>query len=214
MPAHSRHFQLAGSVGLHIGPLELKVNRMDWFAVSVKPRHEKSVSKILELKDLESLLPLYRARQRWSDRTKELELPLFPGYVFCRFDMAARVPVLNTPGVFDIVRFGREFVPVDSREIAALQQLMCSGLPSEPWPRLELGEPVVVEIGPLAGCQGVLVEIRKQMRLLLSVTLLGRSVSVEVDREWVQPAVSHKRSPEVAFPLLFNNGRYPTATQR
>ena len=169
---------------------------MEWFAVQTKPRHEKSAGRILELKGLECFLPLYRERRQWTDRSKESDFPLFPGYIFCRFDPATRVPVLSTPGVFDIVRSGREYAPVDRCEIEALQQLIRSGLPSEPWPRIELGESVIIERGPLSGCRGVLVEIRKQARFLLSVTLLGRSVSVEVDQSWVkaEAAADHPRN--------------------
>jgi len=162
-----------------------------WFAVRVKPRHEKNVNGILKDKGVDSLLPLYRARQRWSDRTKDVILPLFPGYVFCNFDSARRVPVMNTPGVFDIVRIGREPAPVDPREVVALQQLMRSGLAAQPWPRLEVGEAVEIEYGPLMGCTGVLVEIKNQVRLQISVTLLCRAVLVEVDRDCVRRVPPH-----------------------
>src|SRR5579871_3160466 len=111
-----------------------------WFAVQVKPRHEKSVNTILGLKGMEPFLPLYSARHRWSDRTRNIELPLFPGYVFCRFNSHIRTPVLSTPGVFGIVRCGRDLACVDSQEISALQRLMQSGLIAEPWPQLEVGE--------------------------------------------------------------------------
>lgn len=164
---------------------------LGWFAVRVKPRHEKNVSGILKGKGIDSLLPLYWARQRWSDRTKDVNLPLFPGYVFCNFDPAQRVPVVNTPGVFDIVRIGRVPAPVDPQEVAALQLLMRSGIASQPWPRLEIGDAVEVEYGPLMGCTGVLVEIKNRMRLQISVSLLCRAVLVEVDRECVRRIPPH-----------------------
>jgi transcription antitermination factor NusG len=173
------------------------VDQMAWFVVVVKPRHEKSVSKNFEIKGIESLVPMTLARRKWSDRTKEVELPLFPGYVFCTFDPTLRVTVLNTPGVFEIVRIGRELAAVDPHEIAALQRLVQSGLMAEPWPRIEVGERVEIAHGPLAGCKGVLNDIKTRVRLVLSVTLLNRAVSVEIDRECVEPDVNtrfHSRS--------------------
>jgi transcription antitermination factor NusG len=157
-----------------------------WFAVRVKPRHEQAVAGIFEHKGLESCLPLYLARSRWSDRIRELRRPLFPGYVFCRFSPFRRAPILSTPGVFDIVRFGRDPAAVDPQQIASLQQLMHSGVPSQPWPYLEVGQFVEIEDGPLAGCRGVVVEIKKRYRLVLSLTLLQRAVMVELDRDWVK----------------------------
>ena len=141
---------------------------------------------IFDSKGMEPFLPLYAARHRWSDRTRELQLPLFPGYVFCRFNPHHRTPVLSTPGVFGIIRFGQTLASVDPEEISALQQLMRSGLIAEPWPKLEVGEAVEIDDGPLAGCKGFVIEIRKRTRLVLSVTLLSRSVLVELDRDWVR----------------------------
>jgi transcription antitermination factor NusG len=161
-----------------------------WFAVKVKPKHEKSVSKILEYKGLEAFLPLFQARRRWSDRIRELQLPLFPGYVFSRFNPSRPAPILSTPGVYDVVRFGRTLAALDPLEITALQNLISSGLPSEPWPHLELGQVVEIEDGPLKGCKGVVVEFKKLPRLVLSVTLLRRSVLVELDRNWVRSITS------------------------
>jgi len=144
---------------------------------------------------MEPFLPLYAARRRWSDRIRELQLPLFPGYVFCRFNPHSRTPVLSTPGVFGIVRFGQNLAGVDPHEISSLQHLMRSGLIAEPWPNLEVGEPVEIDDGPLAGCKGLIIEIKKRPRLVLSVTLLRRAVLVELDRQWV------RRVPSRSFPL-------------
>jgi transcription antitermination factor NusG len=165
-----------------------------WFAVRVKSRHEKKVSATLEYKGLESLLPLYLARNTWSDRTQKVELPLFPGYVFCKTDRLNRVPILSTPGVIDVVRFGRDPAAVNPEEIAALQRLVSSGLLAQPWPRLEVGQPVEIDEGPLAGISGVVIEVKKRPRLVLSVTLLCRAVLVELDQSWVKAPRSHPLS--------------------
>ncbi|MCP5115007.1 MAG: antitermination protein NusG, partial [bacterium] len=104
-----------------------------WFALTVKPRHEKAAAQQLDQKGLESYLPLYLARRRWSDRYKEVQLCLFPGYVFCRFAFERRMDVLNVPSVNSVVRFGSEEAPVPDSEIEAVQSILTSGRPVLPW---------------------------------------------------------------------------------
>lgn len=162
--------------------------KSSWFALFVRPNHEKNVSYVLEQKGIENLLPLYRVRKKWSDRYKEVELPLFPGYVFGSFDPTRRVPVLNTPGVIDIVRNGPDLAAITPSEIVALQTLMKAGIPCQPWPYLEAGQLVEIESGPLAGLTGTVISIKKELRLVLSVKMLHRSVIAELDRDWVRPA--------------------------
>jgi len=129
----------------------------------------------------EEFLPLYTCRKRWSDRVKEVGSPLFPGYLFCRFDPQNRLPILKIPGVIQIVGNSRQPIPVDEGEINAIQNLVTSGIPNQPWPFLELGKRVHIEAGPLRGLEGVLVEFRGSRRLILSVALLQRSVAIEMD---------------------------------
>src|ERR1041385_4995372 len=160
--------------------MENIIDSQGWFAVQVKPRHEKSVSSLLAYKGMEQFLPLYVARNRWRDRMQDVQLPLFPGYVFCKFNPSQRTPILSTPGVFGVVRFGRDLAAIDPAEIDSLQCLMRSGLSVEPWPRVEIGQVVDIEAGPLAGCKGLGGGIKKRLRLVLSVTLLHRSVFVEL----------------------------------
>src|SRR5690242_7103430 len=89
----------------------------EWYALAVKPRHDKAVSRTLENKGYQTLVPLYQQRRRYAKRTKDTTLPLFPGYVFCRFDCRTRLPVLTTPGVVQILGAGRVPTPVDETEI-------------------------------------------------------------------------------------------------
>ena len=159
-----------------------------WFALNVKPRHEKFIAGALLEKGLETFLPLYRGRHRSSGRFKDVDLPLFPNYVFCRFDIYRRLPVLITPGVFSIVGFGKVPVPVEDAEIGFVQNLVRSGLDAQPWPFLQAGDQVCVEEGPLKGTEGILVTEKSNCRLVISVMLLQRSVSVEIDRRWIRPA--------------------------
>jgi len=145
------------------------------------------VAKQLRHKGYEIFLPLYECRRRWSDRIKELELPLFPGYVFCRFNPLVRLPILMTPGVIQVVGVGKSPIPVDDADIADIQTAVRSGLPRQPWPFLQIGQRVRVERGPLCGLEGILLNIKGRDRLILSVTLLQRSVAVEVEDSWVSP---------------------------
>jgi len=161
--------------------------REQWFALRVKSRYEKVVSTIARNKGFQEFLPLYQCRRRWSDRVKTIELPLFPGYVFCRLNPQYRLPLLTIPGVVHFVGIGKTPVPVDDEEILAIQSAVASGLSTEPWPFLNVGQRVRLEEGPLTGVEGILIEVRKRYRVVVSVTLLHRSVSVEIEREWVAP---------------------------
>jgi transcription antitermination factor NusG len=161
--------------------------RNRWFALRVKPRFEKTVATIARNKGYEEFLPLCRSRRRWSDRFQSVDLPLFPGYVFCQLNPEFRLPLLTIPGALHFIGIGRIPAPIDDEEIAALQAAMRSGLWAEPWPFLDVGQRVRLEEGPLAGLQGLLIEVRKKQRLIVSVTLLRRSVAVEIERDWVRP---------------------------
>ncbi len=157
------------------------VDNYPWFALQTRSRYEHFVAAMLRGKGYELFLPVYTCQRRWSDRIKELELPLFPGYLFCRFNPLDRFPILVTPGVIQVVGIGKSPVPVDDAEIVALQTAVQSGLPRQPWPFLQIGKRVRVEYGPLCGLEGILVDFKGRHRLVLSATLLQRSVAVEVD---------------------------------
>jgi transcription antitermination factor NusG len=163
-----------------------------WYALRVRSRHENTVALHLQARGYESFLPVYKSERRWSDRFKEIELPLFPGYVFCQFNPLNRLPILSVPGIVHVVGVGRTPVAVDETEIAALQAAVKSGLPRQPWPFLEIGRKVRIERGPLCGVEGILLSFRGHQRLVLSVTLLQRSVAVQVDAAWVQPLLQHR----------------------
>ena len=156
-----------------------------WYALTSKPRHEKAVAEILRHKGLEPFLPLYRARHRWTDRFQSLELPLFPGYVFCRFAYESRLPVLSTPGVTSVVSCAHAPTPVSDDEIARVQAIIASGLPAQPWPYLRVGQRARIERGSLAGLEGVLVREKDSLRVVVSVELLRRAVAVEIDRDMI-----------------------------
>ena len=158
-----------------------------WYALHVKPRFESYVSNQLSVKGYETFLPSYIAKRKWSDRVKSLSLPLFPGYVFSRFEVNSRLPILVTPGVMAVVGSGRIPTPIDDVEMAAIRRLIDSGVPAQRWPYLNCGEMVRVEDGPLEGLTGIVVRLKGMDRLVVSVSLLMRSVSVEIERNSVKP---------------------------
>src|SRR5215467_13789329 len=141
-------------------------SRMDglWYALRVKPRFEKLAHTHLESKGYEAFLPTYISRNRWSDRVKSVTMPLFPGYTFCRFDVNSRLPILVTPRVQFIVDVGRTPLTVEN------------------------------ERGPLQKLSGIILRIKNVDRLIVSVSLLMRSVAVEMDQEWVRPLKDGKSS--------------------
>lgn len=158
-----------------------------WFALQVRARSEKLSSDLLLNKHVETFLPTYLGRRRWSDRFKTVELPLFPGYVFCRCDPRERLPILKTPSVIQFVGLGKVPHPVADSELAAIRAIVESGIAAKPWPFLKAGSRVRIGEGPLAGIEGILVSEKGRDRLVVSVTLLQRSVATEVDRCQVRP---------------------------
>jgi transcription antitermination factor NusG len=169
--------------------LDFDNKALPWYALRVRGRHEKTTAALLQDKGYENFLPLYTSARRWSDRIKEIEFPLFPGYLFCRFGLHDRVPILKTLGVLSIVGIGTTPTPVDSGEIAAIQSVIQSRLPVEPWPFLHIGQRVHIDSGSLCGLQGIVVHFKSQARLVVSITLLQRSVAVEIDSARVSAAL-------------------------
>lgn len=158
-----------------------------WFAIRVKSHHEKITAVALHNKGYQEFAPMYQSRRYWSDRIKELDLPLFPGYIFCRFDPLHRLPVLTTPGTVSIVGLGRIPEPVDDCEIARIRAIISSGALAYPWPFLRTGQKISITRGPLCGVDGFLVSSKSQHRLVVSIQLLQRSIAAEIDRDCVQP---------------------------
>ena len=158
-----------------------------WHALSVKHQHERTVEAALKHKGFEAFSPTYRTRRQWSDRTKEIEQPLFAGYVFCRFAYPAKARILNTPAVSRVVEFGGGPAIVPDAEIAAVRAVVAAGQPMRPWPQLKPGDRVRVERGPLRGVEGILLREKDAVELVVSVELLQRSVAVQVDAMAVVP---------------------------
>jgi transcription antitermination factor NusG len=150
-------------------------------------RHEKRVAQNLNARQVSCFLPLYRSLRRWRDRRKEVELPLFPGYLFVHIARQDQIHVLKVPSVVGLVGCNGQPIPIQELEIEALRRSLTPEVRVEPCPYLTAGRRVRVRYGPLVGCEGILVRRKETLRVVLSVTLLMRSLSVEVDVSDVEP---------------------------
>jgi transcriptional antiterminator NusG len=158
-----------------------------WFALRVRANSEAKPKLALEQKGFETFLPTYLECRAYSDRIRKVEAALFPGYLFCRLDPREQLPVLSTPGVSSIVSFGAGPQPLEESEILSIKRVIGSGANTVPWPYLKTGDQVEIVFGALAGLTGILIRAKATHRLILSVPLLERSISVEVDRTWTRP---------------------------
>lgn len=161
--------------------------QVHWYAVMVKSRHEKWVAAALKGKGYVEYLPLYQKRHYTGKRMRTTQLPLFPNYVFSQFDAHDRLPILTIPGVFAIVQSAGQLAGIEESEIDAIRRLCESDRELSPWPYGAPGSAVEVVEGPLAGVRGTLVSSKSKYRLVVSVNLLHRSVSVEIDACSVRP---------------------------
>ncbi len=171
-----------------------------WFALFVRTRWESSTESVLRNKGFETFLPTYDLKSLRSKSSKRDARVLFPGYVFCRFDIHNRLPILVTPGVISVVGRGRTPVALEDAEIASIHTVASSGLPVEPWPYLEVGEMVRIHNHALAGLEGILLRFRGKDRVVVSVPLLRRAVAVEIDRSEVTSIRSERPVPSTIFP--------------
>lgn len=166
------------------------MSSLPWFALQIRHSHDFIVPNLLTTKGYEVLAPVYRSRRRWSDRFKEIDAPLFPGYVFCRFDpfSPSTGPVVTTPGVLKILGFGGKPEPLDETEIEWVRLAAQHGLSPRPCEYLSIGSRIRVERGPLFGVEGILKRIKNRELLVISVSMLQRSISVEIERSSVTVA--------------------------
>jgi transcription antitermination factor NusG len=176
-----------GEVGLPLLGSDADSCSSRWYALYVRSRHEKVVECGLRGKGYTAFSPFYRTKRKRVDRIAEIDVPLFPGYVFCLFDSTKRLPILTTPGIVGIVGGGNRPEPVDDAEISSIRTLALSGRSVQPWPFLRAGQRVRLQAGPLVGAEGIFLRVKDEYHLVVSVTLLQRSVSVMVEKEFVAP---------------------------
>jgi transcription antitermination factor NusG len=170
---------------LPVSPIEYR--EKNWYAVATSPRHEKWVAQQMKSFDIECFLPAYKSLRRWKDRRKELELPLFPGYLFVRIALQHRLSVLRIPGVSQMVGTQGKPSALPEHEIQALRNGLSSGLYAESVTWLKVGRKVCVQRGPLAGARGILVRKKQNCRIVISIDAIMRSVALEIDEADVQP---------------------------
>jgi transcription antitermination factor NusG len=158
-----------------------------WFALTVCPRHEKQAAQILDAKQVVYCLPLYASLRYWKDRRKQVEMVLFPGYVFVNIALRDRLAVLTVPGVVGFVSFQGRPAVVPDHEISAIRVGSSSGCDVQPHPYLKKGQRVRVKAGPLVDTEGILVRRKGHFRMVISVNSLMRSLSVQVDECDIAP---------------------------
>ena len=169
---------------------------MQWYALHVRSNQERRVETILSTKGYNTFLPLYRSTRRWSDRAKVIDQPLFPGYVFCEFDVTQRAPIVTVQNVIHVVGFGTGPVPVDTSELEQVRTAIGSGMSTTPWRQFERGQRVLVEQGPLAGIKGIFIQRRGVNRVVVTLTLIQRSIAVELDGCGVTPISPILKRPQ------------------
>jgi transcription antitermination factor NusG len=150
-----------------------------WYALRVHAQREKFVSSQLRERFIEHYLPLYATIHRWSDRSKQVTLPLFPGYLFVRIPETAidRVSVLSVPGAAYFVGT----LTVSESEIEAVKRLTASDSPWQEHPFLQAGVRVRLHGGSLDGTEGIFLKRKGKGQLVISIEALERSLSISVD---------------------------------
>jgi len=163
--------------------LELRAASVEprWYAAYTCANHEKQVREQLEQRSVESFLPVYETVRRWKDRRVQLQLPLFPGYVFVRMALVDRLRVLQVPSVVRLVGFNGRLSALPDEEIEMLKKGSASGVRAEPHPFLTAGRRVRVKAGALEGLRGILVKRKNKARFVVLVELIQRGMAVEID---------------------------------
>lgn len=158
-----------------------------WYAVYTRANHEKTVAEQLANRCIEHFLPLYTSVRRWKDRRVQIERPLFPGYVFVQLALREKLRVLEIPSVSRLVGFDGHPTPLAELEIAHIRKFLSLGYLAEPHFYLCTGDRVRVVSGPLQGMEGILLKKRSTCRFVISIDLIMRSVSVQIDARDLQP---------------------------
>lgn len=173
----------------------LRQNSTLWCAVHTRYQHESSVHSLLSLKGFETFLPTYKTVRRWKDRKKEMDAPLFPGYVFVGNAHEDRLRILSTLGVCAIVSVAGTPAIIPHHEIDAIRRAIAGPYPVEPHVYLKEGDRVRIARGPLTGVEGILVRKKAALRLVISVDMLGRAAAMEIEGASIEPVVRQPHQP-------------------
>src|SRR5215472_7367836 len=170
----------------------LSVDSEQWYAIQTRSHHEKRVVEQLRVRSIESFLPIHRCRRKWRNGVlADLELPLFPGYLFARPAVGKRMLLLQLPGIVGIAASTAHPTAVPDDDIDMLRKITGS-LGVEPHPFLNIGDRVRIVAGPLAGWEGILTRRKQELRLVLSIQIIMRSISVEVSELDIEPALADR----------------------
>ena len=158
-----------------------------WFALYVRTKFEVVVGRHLSDKGYEAYVPSQSVQRQWADRVKTVEVPLFPNYVFARFNADRRLMILTTPQVYSIVGTGKSPNAIPDEEMAAIRQIVEKGTSVRPVDGVQAGQLVEVISGPLKGLTGTVVKVKNVHNLVVRVTMLQRGVSAEISRVDIRP---------------------------
>lgn len=169
-----------------------------WFAIQVATRREKHVAELLQYKGYSPFIPWRRTREKPRNQRTATDSPLFPGYLFCQFQPEANGLVVTTPGVVRILGCGRTPLPLSEDEVRHVRMIVDSCVPSESHRVLRAGSQVIITEGPLRGLVGLMVRFKKTNRIAVSVSLLCRSVLIELDQWHVNVILGKPGVPKKA----------------
>ena len=160
---------------------------LNWYALHIRSRHEKTVAARLDSQATEVFLPLHRSRRHWKNGVQaEVDLPLFPCYLFARASIFDRHRLLQTPGVLGFAATSAHHSSIPDEEVALLRKATES-FKAEPHPYLNTGDSVRIVMGPLAGMEGILTRRKNEHRVVLSIQAIMRSIAVEVSEFEIEP---------------------------
>jgi transcription antitermination factor NusG len=178
---------VGASPGLDAAEIRPESRAEAWYAAYTSANHEKRVAEQLGVRGVTHFLPLYPSVRRWKDRRVTLQVPLFPGYVFVRIALQSRLRVQQIPGVARLVGFDGTPAALPDREIETLRATLLNGVRAEPYPFLEVGRKVWLKSGPMVGMRGILIKRKSKLRVVISISVIQRSVALEADAGDVEP---------------------------
>lgn len=152
-----------------------------WFVVQTRYRFEKKVAAQLKNKGMQIFLPLRKENRSWGDRTKEILVPLFPGYVFVRSDRSVsdRLIVLQTAGVMGFASLAGMAATVPEKQIEDVQRVLSVGVTTSLYPFAKTGKRIRIRGGSLDGLEGLQTR-REKERLLISIEAIQRALAIDI----------------------------------
>ena len=170
-------------------PLRMSVERrvadkstpVKWFAAYTMSRHEKRVAAQCERIGIEHFLPLYALHRTWKNRMSvDVQLPLFPNYIFAQLSPGEHVSLIKLRGVLSMVANTAGPVPIPAGDMDALRQFIhCKAF--LPHPYVQSGDAVRIHRGPLKGLTGVVLRRNNGLRFVVTLDAIGKSVAADLD---------------------------------